>query len=83
MESYNFNSTKDFVIVANKTLTRKVYPLVKPGDLVVVSGSDASGFEYHELVLITCNEEQWLERFRYTLPRRYKSISKISKIVIR
>ena len=53
--------SKPFVIKVTKSMCKKVYPLVKPGDQIKVSFKDK--VRDGSLVLVSHNEKQWIEKY--------------------
>ena len=53
--------SKPFVIEVTKSMCRKIYPLVKPGDKIKVSFKDK--VRDGSLVLVSYNEKQWIEKY--------------------
>ena len=59
--------SKTFLLEVTKSMCRKVYPLVKPGDKIQVSFKD----KVHKggLVLVSHNEKQWIEKYSKKLDK--------------
>ncbi len=52
---------KTFVLKVTKSMCKKVFPLVKPGDQIQVGFKDK--FYKGSLVLVSHNEKQWIEKY--------------------
>lgn len=69
---------KPFVLKVTKSMCRKIYPLIKPGDQIQVSFKDK--INEGSLVLVSHNERQWIEKYSKRL-NRY-NIYSISKVIM-
>ncbi len=67
-----------FVLEVTKSMCRKVFPLVKPGDRIQVSFKDK--FNDGSLVLVSHNEKQWIDK--YSLKLEKYNVYSIIKVVM-
>ena len=59
--------SKTFVLKVTKSMCRKVFPLVKPGDQIQVSFKDE--LRDGSLALVSHNEKQWIEKYSKKLDK--------------
>ena len=64
-------------------MVRKVFPVVKDGDVIIVSFNKSDKLYHGKYVLVSLNEKQWIERYWAGLSKRYKNIYPIEKIILR
>ncbi len=58
---------KTFLLKITKSMCRKVYPVLKPGDNIEVSFN--AKFGKGDLVLVSHNDKQWIERYSKNLDK--------------
>lgn len=70
--------SKKGVLKATKKMCAKVYPIIKPGDMIEISFKDKP--VHGKYVLISEFEEQWIDKFHWRMKRR--NIYPITKIIM-
>lgn len=71
-----------FAIEVTKKMARKVTGAIQPGDVIVIDLQDKKKPNHGQYVLVSCNEEQWIEKFWDGLKKRYRNIYPVVKIII-
>jgi hypothetical protein len=65
-----------------KSMCKKVSPVIKEGDDIIVSLSSKDIPRHGEYVLISWNEYQWIQRYWRGLKKKYSNIYLITKIIM-
>ena len=69
---------KPYVMKVTKSMCRKIYPLVKPGDQIQISFKDK--IVEGSLVLVSHNERQWIEKYSKRL--KNANVYSILKVIM-
>ena len=80
--SDNISDKKDIWIKVNKSMVKKVTPVIKEGDIIYVVHDPKLNIFRNEYCFVSHNEKQWIEKFWPGLRKRYRNIYAIRRIVM-
>lgn len=63
-------------------MCKKVSPVIKEGDIIIVSLNSKDKPEHGQYVLISWNEYQWIEKFWKGLAKKYENIYPVTRVII-